>query len=372
MLRVAQSQPSPSDELPSSQSSPRSGRNSPSQGTSPSRAHAATTNAATNTPRMTTPTPVCPACLAINSAGLDFLPRRSPMYDLSMGRRIAIVIALVVVARAAHAQIGPRTGGPAPGDFVGTKAAVDLSLTGNMARGISDRDLIIMRGGLNFWSGPWGVFVQPYYLYGDVKLGAMPRVKTDDERYLRTLVFRTLVDPIFAYGVAALDHSLRRRIDRRALMGGGVGATLVNRPGLTFLTSVGLLYEHAEFGVNKLPDMSIVPARDRNVVRTSLRLYGRYKLPHVNLIHDIYLIPNIRDLHDLRAMFSGVLEVPITHGFAGRVAVDATHEGVIVPGTQEDDIAITFGVSYKNDWTLSEPPAPTPAAQQPPADPASH
>jgi hypothetical protein len=265
----------------------------------------------------------------------------------------------------ASAQTGPRTGGPAPGDVQGTKAIVDLSLTGNLARGISDRDLVIMRGGLQFWSGPWGVFVQPYYLYGDVKLGAMPRVKTDDERYLRTLVYRTLVKPLFTYGVVALDHSLRRKIDRRALAGGGFGATIVNRPDLTFLTAVGLLYEHGEYAENQVQD-EVFPAFDRNVVRTSLRLYGRYKLPHVNLIHDIYFIPNVRDLHDMRAMFSGVVDVPVAKGFSGRVAVDATHEGEIVEGTKENDIAITFGVAYKNDWTISEPPpppvAPTPGA----------
>jgi hypothetical protein len=279
-------------------------------------------------------------------------------------RRIVVVLVLMLAAGSARGQTGPRTGGPTPGDNQGTKAAIDLSLTGNLARGISDRDLVILRGGLQFWSGPWGVFVQPYYLYGDVKLGAMPRVKTDDERYLRTLVFRTLVKPLFAYGVVALDHSLRRRIDRRGLAGGGFGATLVNRPDVTFLTSVGLLYEHGEYAENQVQDQ-IFPAFDRNVVRASLRLYGRYKLPHVNLIHDIYLIPNVRDLHDLRAMFSGVVEVPVAKGFSGRIAIDATHEGVIVEGTQENDIAITFGVAFKNDWTFDPPPPPPPITPTP-------
>jgi hypothetical protein len=279
----------------------------------------------------------------------------------SMTRMLSVVVVMVLTAGHASAQTGPRTGGPAPGDVQGQKALIDLSLTGNLARGVADRDLIILRGGLQLWSGAWGIFVQPYYLYGDVKLGAMPRVKTDDERYLRTLVYRTLVKPLFTYGVVALDHSLRRRVDQRALAGAGFGATFVNRADLTFLTAVGLLYEHGEYDTGKRPDMTVTPAYDRNVVRTSLRLYGRYKLPHINLIHDIYLIPNVRDLHDLRAMFSGVVEVPVAAGFSGRVAIDATHEGVIVPGTQEDDIAITFGVSYKNDWTFSPTPATSPA-----------
>jgi hypothetical protein len=280
------------------------------------------------------------------------------------------VVVVVCLASSAYAQTGPRTGGPAPGDLQGTRLAVDLALTGNLARGVADRDLINARGGLTFWSGPFGVFVQPYYMYGDVKLGAMPRVKTDDERYLRTLVYYTFREPLFVYGVAAFDHSLRRKIDKRALAGGGVGVTAVNRPGLTFLAAVGLLYERAYYDGNTLPDMTMVPAQDRSVVRTSLRLYGRYKLAdgHINLVHDIYLIPAVRDFDDLRAMFSGVLEVPIIKGFAGRVAVDATHEGFIVRGTQENDIAITFGVSYKNDWLLVDPePAtvtPPPATAQ--------
>jgi len=271
---------------------------------------------------------------------------------------------VLLATASAHAQTGPRTGGPAPGDFKGTRAAVDLSLTGNLARGIADRDLVTLRGSLNFWAGKFGVFVQPYYLYGDVKLSqTAPRVKTDDERYMRTLVFHTFADPLFAYGVTAFDHSLRRRIDKRALLGGGLGATIVNRPGLTFLSAVGLLYEHAYFDGFVLPDMTVLAVpKDREVVRTSLRVYGRYKIAErLNLVHDFYLIPNVRKLDDMRAMFSGVIELPITAGFAGRVAVDATHEGYIVNGTQEDDIAITFGVSYKNDWTLSgPPPAPAP------------
>jgi hypothetical protein len=164
--------------------------------------------------------------------------------------------------------------------------------------------------------------------------------------------------------VTALDASLRRRIDKRVLAGGGLGATIVNRPGLTFLTAIGLLYEHAYFDGFIAPDMTVLARpTDREAVRTSLRVYGRYKIAErLNLIHDIYLIPNVRSLDDLRAMFSGVIELPITAGFAGRIAVDATHEGYIVRGTQENDIAITFGVSYKNDWTLGgaepEPPEP--------------
>jgi len=276
---------------------------------------------------------------------------------------LRIIGMICIVAATARAQ-GPRTGGPAPGDFKNTEIAVDAALTGNLARGVSDRDLISFRGLVNFWSGRFGVFVQPYYLYGDVKLPASSRVQTDDERYLRALAFYTFYDPVYAYAVTALDHSLRRKIGSRGLIGGGAGVTVVNRPGLTFLSSVGLLYERAHYDGNTLPDMTMVEPVDRRLFRTSLRIYGRYKLidGHLNILHDIYLIPALRDFSDLRAMFSGVVEVPVVAGFAGRVAVDATYEGYIVPGTQHEDIAITFGISYKNDWVLAAPePQPPPA-----------
>lgn len=277
----------------------------------------------------------------------------------------SLVLAVVALRGApyAHAQTGPRTGGPAPGDITGTKLLADLSVAANLARGVSDRDLVVTRGSLTFWSGAWGLFVQPYYLYGDVKLGANPRTKTDDERYLRTLVFYTFNRPLFAFGVAAIDASLRRRIGDRLLTGGGFGATPVNRPGMTVLGSVGLLYEDAHFDASTLPDKSVVPPRDRTVARTSLRLYGRYRLGGgIHLIHDVYLAPNVRKLEDVRAMGSLFLELPVVGGLAARVAIDATRETVIVPGTKEDDIAITFGATYRHDWALPTARAATPAS----------
>ena len=272
-----------------------------------------------------------------------------------------IVLAIALCATTAHAQVGPKTGGPAPGDYNEREVAVDVGVTGSLARGLIDRDLVSGRGSFNFWNGPWGFFLQPYYLYGDVKLSdALPRTKTDDERYLRAILFRQLAKPLFGFGVGVADHSLRRRIDRRVLLSAGVGATLVNRPNLTFLTSLGLGGEFANYGSNKLPDMTIVPASSRHLARMSLRLYGRYKLAggHLALIHDIYLLPNVQDTSDLRALASGVVEIPITAGFAARVQLDASYEQYIVPGTQHADIAVTFGASYRGDWKLATHTSP--------------
>jgi len=272
-----------------------------------------------------------------------------------MIRRASIVIALLCAVGSARAQTGPRAGGPAPGDFPGTNLAVDLSLAGSLARGVADRDLVTGRGIVSFWSGRWGVFVQPYYLYGDVKVApTAPRVETDDERYLRTAVFHSFSDHLFEFGVVVLDHSLRRLIDRRALLGGGLGATLYNRGGITVVTSFGVMAELAQYDAGTLPDMTVVPAFDRDVARESLRVYGRYRLAagRLALVHDVYIMPNVQDVADLRVLVSGAVEVPIAWGFAARVQIDASYEQFIVSGTQHDDVAITFGAAYKNDWKL--------------------
>jgi len=270
-------------------------------------------------------------------------------------RGYAIFVVLCALAAPARAQVGPRAGGPAPSDVAGTTAAVDASLTGNLARGLVDRDLISARGSFALWHGPWGLWVQPYYLYGDVKLSdALPRTQTDDERYLRINAFRVLSRPLFAWVAAVFDHSLRRRIGERALVGAGAGATLVDRKHVTFVASLGVLGEDAHFDSNTLPDMTIVPPSTRDVARMSLRLYGRYSLAcgRVALIHDLFVMPNVQDLGDARVMLSGVVEVPIVAGFAARAQIDASYEGVIVLGTKHDDVALTFGASYRGDWKL--------------------
>jgi hypothetical protein len=273
-----------------------------------------------------------------------------------MMRSLAIAsLILLGTASSARAQAGPRAGGPAPGDFSGTNLAADLSLAGSLARGVADRDLVTTRGLVSLWSGRWGVFVQPYYLYGDVKLApTAPRVATDDERYLRTAVFHSFSDPLFEFGVAVLDHSLRRRVGRRALVGGGVGATLHNRDGITVVTSFGIMAELAHYDSNTLPDMAVAPAFGRDAARESLRIYGRYRLVggRLVLVHDVYIMPNVQDAVDLRVLGSGVLEIPISWGFAARIQIDASYEQFIVRGTQHDDVAITFGAAYKTDWKL--------------------
>jgi hypothetical protein len=264
-------------------------------------------------------------------------------------------LVVVVWTSYAHAQGGPRVGGPAPGDDAERALATDVALTANLARGLIDRDLVSLRGSITLLWGSWACFAQAYYLYGDVKLSdTIPRTKTDDERYGRATVARTFAKPIFVLGFTALDHSLRRRIDRRLVVGAGAGATLVHSDLVTFSTSLGVQSEHSDYGSNTLTDMTIVPPSTVHVTRTSLRLYGSYRLAgrHLTLFHDIYIMPNVRNVADLRMRASGVVELPLAAGFAARAQIDASYEEHIVPGTQHDDLAITFGASYRGDWKL--------------------
>jgi hypothetical protein len=278
-------------------------------------------------------------------------------------------------AREAWAQ-SPRAGGPAPGDSGGeSRIGVEANLAGNLARGFVDRDLIAARGILQGWTGPWGLYIQPYWLYGRVGT-PMGKITTDNEIYVRTGLFRQIREtPFFAYAVSAFDRSLRRKIAYRELLGAGAGVNLLQRDGISLLTSVGVLGEVANFKDRTLEDPdgpgTFETDKRRTIMRWSVRVYGKYRVGKLSLIHDLIVIPSFTDPRDdYRVLFFGAIDAPIAKGFSFRVQADATYEGLIVAGTKHGDLAVTFGVGYKNEWTNKKQapsaPAPSPPATPPP------
>lgn len=279
---------------------------------------------------------------------------------------IALVCALF--AHEAWAQ-SPRAGGPAPGDSGGeTRLGAEANIAGNLARGFVDRDLIAARGIVQAWTGPWGLYIQPYWLYGRVGT-PMGKITTDNELYVRTGLFRQLEGTkFFAYAVSAFDRSLRRKIDYRELLGAGAGVSLLAGEGVSLLTSVGVLGEVANFEDRTLVDPdgpgTFETDKRRTVMRWSVRIYGRYRIGDgkLGLIHDLIVIPSFTDPRDdYRVLFFGALDAPIAKGFSIRAQADATYEGLIVQGTKHGDLAVTFGVSYKNEWTTKKQAQPAPA-----------
>jgi hypothetical protein len=275
-----------------------------------------------------------------------------------------MVIVTLSMARVAHAQ-SPRAGGPAPGDDPKSRVAAELGITGNLARGFVDRELVSVRGIVQAWDGPWGFYIQPYWMYGRVGT-PMGKLVTDNEVYVRTGVFRTLSGPLFAYGVNAYDRSRRRKIEHRDLIGGGAGVSLVQRAGTSLLTSAGVLGEFANVtdGDVDSPMLSDgTRARGiRETLRWSIRLYGRYKIAggKLALVHDLIVIPSFTaPTDDYRILFYAAIDAPIAKGFSARVQADATREGVIVEGTKQDDLVVTFGLSYRAEWSAT-PPVPPP------------
>lgn len=282
--------------------------------------------------------------------------------------RLAVPFLLVLsLAAPARAQ-SPRAGGPAIGEDPTPRLAVDLSLGGNLARGFVDREMVAARGIVEASWGPWAVYTQPYWLFGRVHPPMGPTLTTDNEIYNRTGLFRRISGPWFAYAVNAYDRSVRRQIDHRDLLGGGVGVRVWRCGKSSLLTSVGTLYEVASF--TRTPER--VDADDEplgtssgieRTSRFSVRIYGRYNLAggKLNLTHDLIVIPSYRDpTRDYRVLAFGAIMAPIAKGFSFVVQADATQEGVIVAGTKHGDLAVTFGVSYKNEWRQSAPPAPAP------------
>ena len=285
-----------------------------------------------------------------------------------MGRSLAIVVC-ALLAREAWAQ-SPRAGGPAPGDSNGeSRVGVEANIAGNLARGFVDRDLIASRAIVQGWTGPWGLYIQPYWLYGRVGTPA-GKITTDNEVYVRTGLFRRIEDtPFFLYAVSAFDRSVRRKIDYRELAGGGAGVNLLQRKDVSLHTSVGVLGEIANFKDRTLEDPdgpgTFETDKRRTIMRWSVRVYGKERLGDgkLSFSHDLIVIPSFKDPRDdYRVLFFGAIDAPIAKGFSLRAQADATYEGLIVAGTKHGDLAITFGLGYKNEWTnKKQAPAPAPA-----------
>jgi hypothetical protein len=292
----------------------------------------------------------------------------------------AAAAAVLALGSPARAQ-APRAGAPTPGEAPGSRLAVDLGTTGNLSRGLVYRDLITNRGVVQLWDGPWGVYLQPYWLYSRIGT-AMGRVTADNDIYVRLGMFRNLSRSVFVTAVNVYDHSLRRRIAHRDLFGGGAGLNLVQRPEVLIATSAAVLGEVTDFDGERLVIGDEVDAitGNRTVVRGAVRLHGRYKLGggKLSFVHDTIVMPSFQDpANDYRINFSATLDAPIAKGFSARAQAEGTRDGVIVEGTKRDALVITFGVSYRGEWQRKkpepEPPAaaPTPAPATPtPATPA--
>lgn len=289
----------------------------------------------------------------------------------------AVAAAAVVLALGSPARAqAPRAGAPTPGDATGSRVVVDVGTTGNLSRGLVYRDLITNRGVLQLWDGPWGIYVQPYWLYSRIGT-AMGRVTADNDIYVRLGLFRNLTRSVYVNAVNVYDHSLRRKVDHRDLFGGGVGVTLVQRPAVQITTSAAVLGEVTDFNGERLVigDEVETITGSRTVIRGAARLHGRYKLGggKLALVHDLVVMPSFADpVNDYRVNFSATLDAPIAKGFSARAQLEGTRDGVIVEGTKRDAVVITFGVSFRGEWQRKkaepEPPAtaPAPAPLAPP------
>lgn len=291
--------------------------------------------------------------------------------------RTTIALVCVLGAHEAWAQ-SPRAGGPVPGDSRDeSRVGVEANITGNLARGFVDRDLIAARGIMQGWRGPWGLYIQPYWLYGRVGT-PMGKITTDNEIYVRMGLFREIREtPLFVYGVSVFDRSLRRKIDYRNLTGAGGGVNLLQRAGMSLHASVGILGQVTSYKDRTLenPDGpgTIEADKRETSLRWSVRIYGRYRIGEgkLSLSHDLIVIPSFTDPRDdYRVLFFGSIDAPIAKGFSVRAQADATYESPIVVGTKHGDLAITFGLAYKNEWTnKKQAPATAPAPPSAPTPP---
>jgi hypothetical protein len=291
--------------------------------------------------------------------------------------RLVTVALVLVLASPAHAQ-APRAGAPTAVDGEGSRVAVDLGITGNLSRGLVYRDLITNRGVLQLWDGPWGIYIQPYWLFSRIGTAA-GRVTADNDIYVRLGSFYNVASSVFVTVVNVYDHSLRRRVEHRDLFGAGAGLNLIRHTSVVLATSTALLGEVTDFercpgclpggvdGDRLLIDGEPGPSVTelRKVARWAFRIHGRYKLARdrVSLFHDLIVMPSFSDpIDDYRLTFSATIDAPIAKGFSARAQLEGTRDAVIVEGTKRDALVITFGVSYRNEWRRKPPESVAPAS----------
>lgn len=294
-----------------------------------------------------------------------------------MSHASLLLIAAIVLALGGHARAqSPRAGAPTPDEAEGSRVAVDLGTTGNLSRGLVYRDLITNRGVLQLWDGPWGAYLQPYWLYSRIGTAA-GRVTADNDIYVRLGVFRKLTRSVYVTAVNVYDHSLRRKVAHRDLFGAGAGLNLVQTKPVLLSTSVAVLGEVTDFEGERLEigdEPGPATTEIRKVARWAARVNGRYKLAggKLSLVHDLIVMPSFTDpANDYRILFAGTIDAPIAKGFSARVQAEATRDGVIVEGTKHNALVVTFGVSFRNEWqrTPAAPPPPPVAPPPPPVAP---
>lgn len=258
--------------------------------------------------------------------------------------RAALLCAILIGHSAlARADEPARRGGPTPTATDGDGVTSEVAATASLARGVTDRTLVTARGIVAAEYDGWGGFVQPSWVFGQVN-----GKRSDNELFVRVLGFHAFADRWFAFAVGVGEHSLHRKIDERAFGGAGVGITALREPAARLLVSVGVVDEVTWFASPLLADGTVLANDRRQTVRAVARLYGRYVLPGAGVVltHDLYVMPSVSARSDLRAIAYVALDVPIHGGLAGRVVVDASYEQRIVEGTEHDDLAVTFGLSY--------------------------
>ncbi|MGE5183269.1 MAG: DUF481 domain-containing protein, partial [Acidobacteriota bacterium] len=223
--------------------------------------------------------------------------------------------------------------------------AAELSATGNLERGLIRQDVVTARAIVSIADRRWSAFVQPYWLYADVN-----GKTTAHELYTRAVGFRALGDRWFAFALGVYDHSFRREIRHHGLAGGGAGATLARWSAGSIVVSLGAVGELADYDRPALADGTLLAGARRTTLRASARIYGRYRVcERLSLVHDVFVMPSLVARDDLRVVAYGGLDLAIAGGLSARIAADASHEDVIVAGTRHDDLAVTFGVSWRSE-----------------------
>ena len=256
----------------------------------------------------------------------------------------AVVIAIVIaLAGRAAAQAPTPTAGTQ--DASGLAYRYSAGFDGNIAIGVIDRYLFIVRGDAQVATPKIGVSVEPRFTYARAKGNA-----TDDESYLRVVGYVYPRHTVYGFAVGLAERSLRRRYESRFTGGAGVGFNAVQTPNVTLLFAEGVVVETTHFYNTDLAGLDTLDSERRTVVRAATRASGRLKLDtKTTFFYDVYIKPSVTDVSDYRILAKATFELAVAHGITARALLDYTQETVRLEGTARDELMLTFGIAIRKD-----------------------
>ncbi len=147
--------------------------------------------------------------------------------------------------------------------------------------------------------------------------------------------------PLHGIVFGFVERSNLRKIDLRALAGGGIAWRILKGEQHKLSLSNAVIYEVTDFATDTRSDI--------NIIRNSARVKGEHILFQKKLrIKHLLLFQPAINANNLRWNGTFTLEMPITARFSMQASLDNSYESEVVEGRKRNDTRLTVGFSLSN------------------------